>query len=39
MPGDRVEIWMMEEVKKFIDGEFIDVCLGTPCHAAGWTGP
>ena len=22
-----------------IDGEFVDVCSGFPCHAAGWTGP
>jgi hypothetical protein len=24
MQGDRIEIWMMEEVKKFIDGEFLE---------------
>ena len=27
------------QFSRFIDGEFIDVCLGIPCHAAGWTGP
>jgi hypothetical protein len=27
------------QFSKFIDGQLIDVCLGTPCHAAGWTGP
>jgi hypothetical protein len=27
------------QFSKFIDGEFIDVCSGVPCHAAGWTGP
>jgi hypothetical protein len=24
---------------RFIDGEFVDVCGGLPCHAAGWAGP
>lgn len=27
------------QFSRFIDGELIDVCLGQPCHAAGWTGP
>ena len=27
------------QFSRFIDGEFIDVCLNKPCHAAGWTGP
>jgi hypothetical protein len=27
MPGDRVEIWMMEEVKKFIEGEFLETTV------------
>jgi hypothetical protein len=27
------------QFSRFIDGEFIDVCGGEPCHAAGWTGP
>jgi hypothetical protein len=22
-----------------IDGAFVDTCAGSPCHAAGWTGP
>jgi hypothetical protein len=33
------ELGAQLQFSKFIDGEFIDVCLGTPCHAAGWTGP
>ena len=24
MPGERIEPWMMEEVKKFIQGEFLE---------------
>lgn len=26
------------QFSKFIDGDLIDVCLGKPCHAAGWDG-
>jgi hypothetical protein len=33
------EIGAQLQFSRFIDGEFIDVCLGIPCHAAGWTGP
>ena len=25
------------QFSRFIEGEFIDVCGGKPCHAAGWT--
>ena len=24
MAGDRIEIWMMDEVKKYIEGEFLE---------------
>jgi hypothetical protein len=24
---------------RFIDGDFVDVCSGVPCHAGGWAGP
>jgi hypothetical protein len=24
---------------RFIEGEFVDVCGGLPCYAAGWSGP
>ncbi|MBA2629868.1 MAG: hypothetical protein H0U84_02455 [Thermoleophilaceae bacterium] len=27
------------QFSRFIDGEFVDVCGGGPCYAAGWTGP
>jgi hypothetical protein len=33
------EVGAQLQFSRFIDGEFIDVCLGIPCHAAGWTGP
>jgi hypothetical protein len=33
------EVGAQLQFSKFIDGQFIDVCLGVPCHAAGWTGP
>jgi hypothetical protein len=25
--GDRIEIWMMEEVKKYIEGEFLEATV------------
>ena len=33
------EIGAQLQFARFIEGQFIDVCLGRPCHAAGWTGP
>jgi hypothetical protein len=27
------------QFSRFIDGEFVDVCGGLPCYAAGWSGP
>lgn len=27
MPGERIEPWMMEEVKKFIEGEFLETTV------------
>ncbi len=32
------EIGAQLQFSKFIDGDLIDVCLGKPCHAAGWDG-
>jgi hypothetical protein len=33
------ELGAQLQFSQFIDGAFSDVCLGKPCHAAGWTGP
>jgi len=27
MPGERIEPWMMEEVKKFLEGEFLETTV------------
>ena len=27
MAGDRIEIWMMEEVKKFVEGQFLETTI------------
>jgi hypothetical protein len=27
MPGERIEPWMMEEVKKFMEGEFLETTV------------
>ena len=33
------EVAAQLQFSRFIDGAFVDVCGGLPCHAAGWTGP
>jgi hypothetical protein len=33
------EVAAQLQFSQFIDGAFVDVCAGLPCHAAGWTGP
>jgi hypothetical protein len=33
------EVSAQLQFSRFIDGAFVDVCGGLPCHAAGWTGP
>ena len=33
------EVAAQLQFSRFIDGEFVDVCGGLPCHAAGWAGP
>ena len=27
MQGERIEVWMMEEVKKFMEGEFLETTV------------
>jgi hypothetical protein len=33
------EVAAQLQFSRFIDGAFVDVCGGLPCHAAGWAGP